>query len=201
MSKIEELYQGKKLKRPRKRSVVVCDGYKKLKNLKSYDQSSGVGACICIGIVCRNYVKYYRQCNSEKSEEKIVHTFKVNRQFKSIILISVTFLILSFGFPYLKCFIRKFETNSHSTSGESQTPETDIEIGIQGCTLLWYKSNNKSKLFWTFEHIFTFNPYPWIFGTITETTCSLWRYSLDRENKIICADGVSVGLFYNAYFK
>ena len=145
----------------------------------------------------------------KKNEEKISHTFKVNRQFKSIILISVTFLILSFGFPYLKCFIRKFEANSNSTNGESQTPETDIEIGIQGCTLFWYNSNNKSKLFWTFELIFTFNPYPWIFETITESAFwniknqkrSFWRYSLDRENKIICTDGVSVGLSYNAYFK
>ena len=40
--------------------------------------------------------------------------------------------------------------------------------------------------------------FPWIFGTITDR--AFWK-KIKRDNKIICADTVSVGLSYDANFE
>ena len=61
-------------------------------------------------------------------------TFKVKRQYKKIILVPLTFFILSFCLPFIiRYYMFHLETGNENVSTD-QSPETDMEIGTKAST-------------------------------------------------------------------
>ena len=66
------------------------------------------------------------------------HASKVERQYKKIILVPLTFFILSFCLPFIiYCYMSHSETgNANAITDKSQPSDTDTDIGTQASTSL-----------------------------------------------------------------
>ena len=139
-----------------------------------------------------------RSNNTQNTVLSPLRHFEISFNFREMILLFLLIFAFQNG-------IASGEVTLEGLNGRLNQLESQVH-NLQGEVKVWVFSFQRQII--PKNHKSAFNPYPWFFGSITER--HFWEKSKiftgdvtlkTNKMKIICADRVSVELYYGANFK